>query len=415
MQHAFERLTGQDSGRTEARNGLIHILSLSMTKVADGLIDPKLVLSWLLGVLGAPGVFIALLVPIREAGALLPQIVLAGWLYRMKQRRWMWALGSAGQGIAAALIVLAALTLNGWAAGFAFCAALAGLALCRAACSVSYKDILGKTIGQAKRGAVTGMASTAASLAVVVFAALLLSGLLQTQAGVISAIGLASGLWLLAFMVFSRLDEEDSDPGGPDTAQGYWALLREDPNLAKFIAVRGLLTSTALAPPFLAVMTTGENGSDVRVLGALLLASAAAGFVSSYAWGWLADRSSRLMLLTAGVLAAGAMAAAIVVQLAGLTQVPALIPGILFVLMVAYHGVRQARSTYLVDISPEDRRTANAAVSNLAIGLILLAAGALGGALSWVGPNGALAGFAAMSLAGGLAALALKEVGSPGD
>ena len=411
MRHAFERLTGQQSDREEARNGLIHILSLSMTKVADGLIDPKLVLSWLLGVLGAPGFFVALLVPIREAGALLPQILLAGWLYRLKQRRWMWAIGSAGQGIAAALIALAALTLNGWAAGLAFCAALAALALFRAACSVSYKDILGKTVGQAKRGAVTGMASSVASAAVVVFALLMLSGLLRTETGIIAAIGLAALLWVMGFATFYRLREEDSQPGGPSTAQGYWQILKEDRNLARFILVRGLLTSTALAPPFLAVMTTGENGSNVSSLGALLLASAAAGFVSSYAWGWLADRSSRMMLLLAGMMAAAAMVAAIAVQMAGLTQVPALIPGILFVLMVAYHGVRQARSTYLVDISPEDRRTANAAVSNLAIGMILLAAGAFGGALSWVGPNGALAGFAAMSALGGVTALTLKDVG----
>lgn len=411
MRHAFERLTGQQSDREEARNGLIHILSLSMTKVADGLIDPKLVLSWLLGVLGAPGFFVALLVPIREAGALLPQILLAGWLYRLKQRRWMWAIGSAGQGIAAALIALAALTLNGWAAGLAFCSALAALALFRAACSVSYKDILGKTVGQAKRGAVTGMASSVASAAVVVFALLMLSGLLRTETGIIAAIGLAALLWVMGFATFSRLREENSQPGGPSTAQGYWQILKEDRNLARFILVRGLLTSTALAPPFLAVMTTGENGSNVSSLGALLLASAAAGFVSSYAWGWLADRSSRMMLLLAGMMAAAAMVAAIAVQMAGLTQVPALIPGILFVLMVAYHGVRQARSTYLVDISPEDRRTANAAVSNLAIGMILLAAGAFGGALSWVGPNGALAGFAAMSALGGVTALTLKDVG----
>ncbi|WP_245306241.1 MFS transporter [Roseovarius aestuariivivens] len=411
MQTVFERLTGQESDRTEARNGLIHVVSLSMTKVADGLIDPKLVLSWLLGVLGAPGIFIALLVPIREAGALLPQIFLAGRLNQMKQRRWMWALGSAGQGIAAAGIVIAALTLEGWAAGQVFCVALAVLALCRAACSVSYKDILGKTVGQAKRGAVTGMAGSVSSAAVLVFALLLLSGFLQTKAGVIAAIGLASVLWILAFFTFSRLREEDSEPGGPDSAEGYWKMLKKDANLRRFILVRGLLTSTALAPPFLAVMTTGEGGGSVQTLGGLLLASAAAGFASSYAWGWLADRSSRMMLLAAGGLAALAMGAAISVQAAGLAQVPFLIPGILFVLMVAYHGVRQARSTYLVDISPEDRRTANAAVANLAIGIILLAAGAFGGALSWVGPNGALAGFAAMSALGGLAALGLREVG----
>lgn len=410
MQGAFERLTGQDSDEAEARNGLRHILSLSLTKIADGLIAPKLVLSWLLGVLGAPASFVALLVPLREAGALLPQVFLAGWLERRHQRRWMWVAGSAGQGFMAALIATSALFLQGWAAGLAICLLLATLALFRAACSVSYKDILGKTVGQTKRGAVTGMAGSVSSIAVLIFAGLMLSGLIQTKTAVIVAIALAAVLWLSAALIFSTLDEDDSTTQTDTGAQRFWSVIKDDANLRRFILVRGLLTATALAPPFLAVMTTQGGGGDLQTLGALLVASAAAGFVSSYAWGWLADRSSRLMLLLAGLLGAASMAAGVAVNLAGLAQTTALIPGVLFVLMVAYHGVRQARSTYLVDISPEDRRTVNAAVANLAIGLILLLAGAFGGALSWIGPNSALIGFACMSALGGLAALGLRDV-----
>ncbi len=410
MQAAFERLTGQDSDKAEARNGLRHIFSLSLTKIADGLIDPKLVLSWLLGVLGAPGSLVALLVPLREAGALLPQVLLAPWLERRRQRRWMWVAGSAGQGVMAALIATSALFLQGWAAGLAICVLLAALALFRAACSVSYKDILGKTVGQTKRGAVTGMAGSVSSIAVLVFAGLMLSGLIQTKMAVIAAIGLAACLWIAAALVFSTLTEEDSTPQDDAGAERFLDVIRQDSNLRRFILVRGLLTATALAPPFLAVMTTQGDDNGLATLGALLVASAAAGFVSSYAWGWLADRSSRLMLLAAGMLGALAMAAGVAVNLMGLAQTTAIIPGVLFVLMVAYHGVRQARSTYLVDISPEDRRTVNAAVANLAIGIILLLAGAFGGALSWIGPNSALLGFAAMSALGGLAALGLRDV-----
>ncbi len=38
---------------TEARNGLRHMVSLSMTKVADGVLSPKLVLAWILNSLVA--------------------------------------------------------------------------------------------------------------------------------------------------------------------------------------------------------------------------------------------------------------------------------------------------------------------------------------------------------------------------
>jgi hypothetical protein len=83
---------------------------------------------------------------------------------------------------------------------------------------------------------------------------------------------------------------------------------------------------------------------------------------------------------------------------------------VLFVLMLAYHGVRQGRSTYLVDMSPEDSRATYAAVANLSIGLILLATGAFGGGLGTVGAIWAVAGFAVMAAAGGALALTLREV-----
>jgi len=409
LPNLFEGLTGQKSDPVEAQNGLRHIVALSLSKVADGLIDPKLVLSWLLGVLGAPAVFIGMLVPIREAGALLPQIAMAGILQRRRQRRWVWVLGSAGQGVAALLIALAALTLAGWAAGLAICGILAGLAVSRAACSVSYKDILGKTVGKTRRGTVTGAAGSVSSAAVFVFALLLVSGVLQNERAVIAAIAVAGVLWLLAAAVLGRLREEDSATDGRADAESYLKILKDDRNLRQFILVRGLLVSTALAPPYLVVLGTRSGAEALGMLGGLVLASSAAGFVSSYVWGWLADRSSRIMLLLAGILGALSMVLAIIAAVNGLANVIWVIPSILFVLMVAYHGVRQARSTYLVDISPEDRRSVNAAIANTAIGLILLAVGAVGGALTWLGPQAALAGFAAMSLLGGLLALRLRD------
>ena len=43
----------QTQARHEPANFLRHAATLSMSKIADGLIDPKLVLSWLLAHLGA--------------------------------------------------------------------------------------------------------------------------------------------------------------------------------------------------------------------------------------------------------------------------------------------------------------------------------------------------------------------------
>lgn len=330
-------------------------------------------------------------------------------MQRLRQRRWVWVTGSAVQGLAAALIAAAALTLTGWAAGLVICAFLAVLALARAACSVSYKDILGKTVGQSRRGAVTGLAGSVSAAGVLVFAALLITGLLQTRGAIVGAIGLAALAWGLAALILAQLSEEDSTPETGSATGGYLAILRNDANLRRFILVRGLLVSTALAPPYM-VLLSAQGGAALNTLGALVLASSGASFLSSYIWGRMADGHSPLVLLLAGGAAGFAMLAAVFVHGAGLADNPGVIPVILFALMLAYHGVRQARSVYLVDISDENKRSQNAALANTAIGIILLLAGAFGGALSFIGPTGALAGFAVMSFLGGALALTLRSV-----
>lgn len=405
---AYEDITGaeEDVRDREARNGVRHMVSLSMTKVADGLIDPKLVLSWLAGALGAPAALTGLLVPIREAGALLPQIALAGWVQSMTQRKWAWVMGSLGQGIAALGIVAIALTMEGLAAGLALCAALAVLAVSRAACSVSYKDVLGKTVQKTRRGAVTGLAGSVASIAVIVFAGLLMSGILRDVTPVVVAIAVAAVLWVGAALLFSRLEESASE----DTARTPLDVtpLKEDRQFRLFIAVRGLLTVTALAPPYFVLLGGGQ--SALQGLGALLLASAAAAFAGSYVWGRLSDRSSRKVLFLSGLLAAGFATLAVLAELSGWAGTVWVIPAILFFFMLSYQGVRSARSVYLVDMSPKDARSSYAALANTAIGVLLLITGAFGGLLALAGPMVALVGFAVLSLAGGLLALKLNEV-----
>ena len=404
----FARIAGEGADATEARNGLRHVASLSMTKVADGLIDPKLVLSWLLSALGAPAAFSGVLVPIRESGALLPQIVLADRVARMRVRKWVWVAGSAVQGIAALAIAAAGLWLEGASAGIAICAALAILAVARSACSVSFKDVLGKTVGQSRRGAVTGLAGSVASLAVVVFALLLISGVMEAQAPVIAAIALAGVLWLAAAVVFSTLREGDSEDTSGAGAGRYREVLR-DAGLRRFILVRGLLVSTALAPPYLVVLAQQGGDAVLKQLGALVLSSAAASFVSSYVWGRLSDRSSRVVLALSGCAAALALAGALALAWAGMIGAGWAAPAVLFGLMVAYHGVRTARSVWLVDYAPADARAAYTAVANTSIGVILLVAGALGGGLSMVSAQVAIAAFAGMAALGGLLAMRLPD------
>lgn len=401
----------------QARNFFTHVGSLSLTKLADGLIDPKLVLSSLLTALGAPVMLVGLLVPVREAGALLPQLPLAYWTRDQQVRKWLWVAGSVVQGLAALVIAMAAFVFDGLVAGLVIVCALGILAIARSACSLSYKDVLGKTVAKHARGTVTGLAASTASVGVFAFGLLLVMAPGTRADGLPFAILLAAGFWLVAATAMATLYERPAPVDGGKGAglrEATLSLWREDAQLRRFIITRGLLVSTALAPPYMVALAgAGDEGNGtLRTLGLLVLASAGASFLSSYVWGRLSDRSSRLVLMMAGGLGSVSLAATIGLDLAGQLDRAVALPVMLFVLMIAYHGVRVGRSTHLVDMAPTGRRAAYTALSNTLIGGLVLAGGVISGLAAIAGPAAALGVFALASAAAIVSAAGLKDVQS---
>ncbi|WP_417808337.1 MFS transporter [Thioclava sp.] len=418
----FQTLTGDRSGeakelsreasRAEPANFLRHVASLSMTKLADGLIDPKLVLSWLMQALGAPASLVSWLVPIREAGSLLPQLFTAPRIRRLPQRKWAWAAGSLFQGLAAAAIVGIAATMQGMGAGLAILAALAVLAVARSVSSVSYKDVLGKTVDRTRRGTTTGIATTISAAGVILFAVILISGIFGRMNLVIGAISLAALLWVAAAAVFSTLREEDQ-PGAPAKGVGWHelALLWQDHDLGKFVIARTLLLPTALAPPYIVLLAAQAGDNRFGALGAMVLASALASLVSSYVWGRLADRSSRKVLIFTGLVAAVFLTLGIGLDQAELMSTIWAAPVTLFGLMIGYQGVRLGRSTYLVDMAPKDNRAAYTAVSNTTVGVMLLGFGVVSSAVAMMGPETVLIAYAVICVIASGVAFTMKEAG----
>ncbi|MDF1730111.1 MAG: MFS transporter [Minwuia sp.] len=428
VRRAYGILTGDDEGRVcrdipdsacheQPRNFMTHVLSLSLTKVGDGLVDPKLVLAWLMTALGAPAGLIGFLVPVREAGALLPQLFISGGIRSLAVRKWVWSTGSIIQGLAVIGMGLVALTLQGAAAGWAIVGLLAIMATARSICSVSYKDVLGKTVSKSTRGTATGTAGSLASGAVLLFGlALSLHLLEQTVTTIAIVLLFAGGAWLLAGALFTTLQEA---PGATEGGGNPFAvaikqlrLLGERVQLRRFIVARGLLVATALAPPYLLAMA-GESGrSGLADLGLFVIAAALASILGGYVWGRLSDRSSRKVLVLSGLLGAATLAGALVMEQAGLLGQHGsfwLAP-LLFVLTLAYQGVRLGRSTHLVDMAPKDDRAAYTALANTIIGILLLGTAAIGVIAESFGIAAAIGVFAVMSLAGAGVALGLDEV-----
>ncbi|WP_253949114.1 MFS transporter [Mangrovicoccus sp. HB161399] len=405
---------GADPGT--ARRFATEFLSLSATKIADGLIDPKLVLAWLFSALGVPGALTGALVPVREAGALLPQLALARAIERRRRRRFVWAAGAALQGLAALSMAAAALLLEGAAAGWAILAALAVLACARAACSASFKDVTARTVEKGTRGTLTGIAGTVGAAAVFLWAVLLGLGIVpRDPVWIAASIAAAGALWLAAGALFATLEEP---PAEPDETGGAGALLRpfrDDPQFRRYLLARALMISTSLAPPFLVMLAGTSSGGGPGNLGVLMIASSAASILSSYVWGRLSDRSSRRTLAYAGFAAAAILGAGAALGLAtgglGGSWGAA---GFIFAAQIAYQGARIGRKTHLTDMETPGGKATYTALANTAIGALLLLGGGFGLLAEAAGPAAVLAVFAAMAAGGGLAALRLGEVQQPG-
>ncbi|WP_405216224.1 MFS transporter [Agrococcus sp. Ld7] len=399
-----------------ASNGMRQMGAQALQSIGDQVVSAKTVLPWLLTAVGAPGSLLAFLVPIRESGSMLPQAALTPWMRRLAARKWAWVGGAAAQALATAAIAASALGLRGWAAGAAILAALAVFALGRALCSLASKDVLGRTIPKGQRGQITGIV-TVLSGAV----ALGLGLSLEVWGGDVGAELLAAlllgaaGTWVLALIVYATIREPETEPGESGDGSSWlgrsWQLLRHDPTFRRFVLVRALLLVSALSPPFVVAIGVANHGGDLTGLGLFVIAQGVANVLGGRVFGRLADRSSRLLMVWCALGASAFIAAFLV-----LLQVPAardsewLYPVTFLLLAFVHLGTRLARKTYVVDMADGDRRTEYVAVANTAMGVLLLAAGALTGLLAIWGNEWALVLLAVLGVIGALMGRSLPEV-----
>jgi len=402
--------------REVPRNFFLILASLVLTKLGDILVNPKTTLAWTMGALGAPAFLTAWLVPIRESGSLIPQLAIGAWVRDFPRRRGFWVAGSLAQGICVLAILFLAAYGHGPAAGLALLGLLAMFSLARGFCSVAAKDVQGKCVPKGRRGRLSGLAATVSGIATIVLVvALMLTGGKSEDSLYLWLLGLAGAFWLMAAGIFSRVDEAPGETGGGSNALQQalrsLSLVRDDRHFRHFVITRALLFCSALSAPFLVILAQGGSHS-FQLLGAFLLANAIASTVSAGFWGWMADASSRQVLIR------GATIASAVALLVGTCQL--LIPkladsawfyvGAFFILSVAHAGVRLGRKTYLVDMSGGNRRTDYVSVSNTVIGLLLLLAGGISALASLISPGAVVLLLGLMGAAGVLSAVRLPEV-----
>ncbi|MCI0510108.1 hypothetical protein C8E00_1057 [Chromohalobacter marismortui] len=425
----YERVTGDEDSRLckdipdaacheQPGNFFRHLLASLGNKLADELSSARLVLPWLLGALGAPVWMVGFLVPIREAGALLPQVFVAGYIRLKSIRKGVWVTGGIVQALAA--LVMAGMALFGqgaWGGGIVLIA-LVVLSLGRGLSSIATKDVLGKTISKQRRGTLMGWSgSMAGAITLAVGAVLMLFGDRPGQIALAILLLAATLGWMLNAFCASRIKEA---PGATEGGQNVWSslgeglhLLRTDRHFRHFNMARALLLSSALALPYIALLGQRQSGADLGGLGIMILVSGLASMLASPLWGKLADRSSRKVMRDSAVLATlCCTAAALIAWLPGAwTQRIGPYALVYALLVIAHAGVRLGRKTYVVDMAGSEKRALYVALSNTFTGILMLLIGGLLGAVAYViGSAGLLLVLAACALGAAASSQCLPEV-----
>lgn len=419
-----------DVRRDVPHNGLRLVSAQALQSSGDQTVGASTVLPWLFHALGVPAALAGALVPIRESGSMLPQALLTPLILRVRQRKLVFVTGALVQAASVAVMAGTAALGHGLAAGLVIITALAVFALGRCLCSIASKDVQGRTVPKGERGQINGLATTASGLvAITLGLGVRAFGGADLEAAHLAWL-LAAGalLWVLVAAVYigvrEPVDEPRSEPARDDEDAPTWfrqtlTLLREDRTFRSFVTVRSFLLVSALSPPFIVSMSVRSGAEGLAGLGGFILASGVAALLGGRVFGRLADRSSR-RLMSAGAAFASAVIVLLVLAVTlldvekGSLLAYVLFVGSYFLLTLTHTGVRIGRKTYVVDMAEGDLRTTYVAVSNSAMGVILLAAGGLSSALATLGLEWALLFLAALGLLGVIASARLPEVSRGG-
>ena len=430
-----------------APNGLRQLGAGALQSSGDQMASASTVLPWLFGVLGVPSALTGVLVPVRESLSMLPQAMITPWVLRVRQRRWVHVTGAIIQALAVAAMALTAAFTRGLLAGALIITALAVFSLGRCLTSIASKDVQGRTLPKGQRGQITGWGTTIAGLVAITLGLgiRLLGGSGTPTTQLVILLTVAAALWVGVAVIYAGIREPDEDPAaqgtteqstaqqstaqGPKGSQhteeaqeptGGWfadavSLLREDRPFRHFVTVRSLLLVSSLSPPFIVALSVASGVEALQGLGGFILASGVAELLGGRIFGPLADRSSRrVMSLGAGAASVVILALVAIVQLSGggsAGDLPPLLFVLAYFLLTMLHtGVRVGRKTYVVDMADGDQRTRYVAVSNSAMGIVLLLVGVITSALAAVDVAAALVMLAVMGLLGVLLSARLPEV-----
>jgi len=406
----------QEFCREIRRNYLLNVTNGASTKLAEQVAGPNLVLVWLLQLIGAPVWMLGCLMPIKQAAALLPQLVASGQIRRLAVRKWVWVVAGLIQTICLLLMIPASAWLSPVAAGLVVLFLFVVFSTASGTASVAFQDVLGKTITKGHRGRLL------ASRALIGGLLTILAGvaLRQFRAGeddlllVFGLLVFGALLWALGALLFGLTREEaGATQGGRnpiDEAGAGLQLIRSQQGFRRFLYARSLLLTVEIATPFYVLHANDLLQLDSQLIGYIVIAIGLSQVLSSPFWGRLADQTSRtVMQLSAWM----AVVASVLAILLSWVPVAALQQGgyfLVFMLLgLTESGVRLGRKTYLVDAVPQEERATYTATTNTLVGIVAVGTGLAGLIAQYGGPMMMILVLGSGALAAAVACRSLPE------
>ena len=238
------------------RNYILNVVNGAASKLAEQLASVKLVFPWLLASMGAPAFLVGILVPLRQAGALLPQLLISGRLRTAAVRKWFWVITALVQVMVLFMIVAGVWVIDNRLAAFAIPLLILVYSVARGIGSIAFQDVTAKTIPKGVRGRLLASRSAIGGL-LTIATGLFLGFWLGDRSGAggsLVAILMAAFMWGAAAASFSAIQEM---PGAKSRArnvaqeiQSGIRLLKDNAWYARYLVVRIMLLAIEMAIPF---------------------------------------------------------------------------------------------------------------------------------------------------------------------